>query len=107
MEAGKLRHRVEIQYKVVTQNSYGEEEITWTELATVWAAVEPLSGREFLEGRQVSAEVNTRIRIRRRGDVTPEMRVVYGSINYDILAVIELEERRREEHLMCQEIVES
>lgn len=105
MEAGKLRHRVTIQSKSATQNSYGEEVITWSTLATVWAAVEPLSGREWLEGRQVTAEVTTRIRIRRRGDVTPEMRVVYGSKTYDIMAVIEIEEQRREEHLMCQEIV--
>lgn len=105
MRAGRLRHRITIQDKTVVQNSFGEEDITWTEFATVWASVEPLRGREFLDGRMVTAEVTTRIRIRHLDGVRPEMRVVHGSTNYDVLAVIHLEERNREDQLMCQEIV--
>jgi len=106
MEAGKLRHRVTIQSKTVVQDAYGEETITWGTFATVWANVEPLRGREFLEGRQVMAEVSTRITMRYYAGVKPEMRAVYGSITYDILAVIHVESREREMQLMCQEIVE-
>jgi len=105
MRAGDLRNRVTIQSKAVVQNSFGEEDITWTELATVWAAVEPLRGREFLDGRMVTAEITTRIRIRQRDGISPEMRVVFGAKIYDIIAVVHVEEREREIHLMCQEIV--
>lgn len=105
MEAGKLRHRVTIQSKAATRDTYGEEVIIWTTVATVWAAVEPLQGREYLEARQVTAEVSTRIIIRRRSGILPEMRAVYGSRIYDILAVIEVDEARREMELMCQEII--
>ena len=105
MKAGPLRQRVTIQEKSASQNTYGEEVITWTDLATVWAAVEPLTGREFLEGKQITAEVSTRIRIRYRSGITPEMRVEFGSIVYDIHSIIHLEEREREIHLICQEIL--
>lgn len=105
MIAGKLRQRVTIQDKSVAQNTYGEEVITYVDWATVWAAVEPLRGREFLEGRQITAEVSTRIRIRYRSGISPEMRVVFGSIIYDIQSITHLEEREREIHLMCQEIL--
>jgi SPP1 family predicted phage head-tail adaptor len=105
MRAGDLRNRVTIQSKTVVQNSFGEEDITWTELATVWAAVEPLRGREFLDGRMVTAEITTRVRIRYRDGISPEMRVVFGSKVYDVIAVVHIEEREREIHLMCQEIV--
>jgi SPP1 family predicted phage head-tail adaptor len=105
MRAGPLRQRVTIKDKSVSQNTYGEEVITWTDVDTVWAAVEPLSGREFLEGKQITAEVSTRIRIRYRSGITPEMQVVFGSITYDIHSIIHIEEREREIHLMCQEIL--
>lgn len=105
MEAGKLRHRVTIKQKSVTRDSFGGEVITWTAVATVWAAVEPLTGREWLEGRQVAAEVSTRIRVRYRSGVLPEMQATYGSHTYDILAVIQPEENRQELQLMCQEVI--
>ena len=105
MKAGPLRQRVTIQEKSALQNNYGEEVITWTDLATVWAEVEPLSGREFLEVKQITAEVSTRIRIRYRSGITPEMRIEFGSIVYDIHSIIHIEEREREIHLMCQEIL--
>lgn len=106
MRAGNLRQRVTIQDKQATRDSFGEEVITWVELATVWAAVEPLRGREFLDGQMATAEVTTRIRIRHRDDIKPEMRVVFGTKIYDVLSIIHLEERERQDHLMCQEIIE-
>lgn len=107
MRAGTLRHRVTIQQKSVTRDSYGAEVVTWTDLDTVWAAVEPLSGREYLAALQTQAEVTTRIRLRYRSDlvVEPEMRVTWDGHTYDVLAAIETQARRREVQLMCREAV--
>jgi len=109
MRAGELRHRVTIQEKSVTRNSYGEEVITWGDVATVWAAVEPLArgprGREFIEAQRAGAEITTLIRMRYRSGIAPEMRVVYGSHTYDIKSVVHVEERQRELHLMCREVI--
>ena len=105
MRAGNLRQRVTIKQKTATQDAYGDEVITWVSWATVWAAVEPLTGREFLAARQVTAEVTTRIRIRYRSGILPEWRVTFGTKNYDIHSILHIEEREREIHLMCQEIL--
>jgi SPP1 family predicted phage head-tail adaptor len=105
MRAGKLRHRITIQDKTPSQNTFGEEDITWTDVATVWAAIVPLRGREFLDGKMETAEITTRIEIRHRDGIRPEMRVVHGATIYDIHAVIPIETRDREIHLMSQEIV--
>ena len=105
MRIGDLRHRVTIEKKIVTIDAYGDEVVSWAEVATVWAAVEPLSGREFLEGRRQENEINHRIRIRYRQGLTPSMRVVWGPRAFDIESVIERESRRREMWLMCREIV--
>lgn len=107
MRAGDLRHRLTIQQKSVTQNTYGEEIATWSTLTIVWGSVEDLSGREFYESRQVpAAEVTTRVRIRYRSDVEPTMRVIHGSRTLEIVAVLEPEGRKRETVLMCREVVE-
>ena len=103
MRSGMLRHRVTIEQKVPTRDTFGGEVETWTLVATVWASVEPLQGREYLAARQLQAELTTRIRIRRRTGILPQMRVVWGSHTYDIQAVIEPESGRRELQLMCTE----
>jgi SPP1 family predicted phage head-tail adaptor len=103
MQAGKLRHRVTIEEATLTRDGFGGQVETWAEWITCWASVEPLQGREFLEGRREEAGVDTRIRIRYRSGVLPGMRVTWGDHTYDIESVIEPESRRRELVLMCRE----
>ena len=105
MRAGELRHRVTIKSKGASRDTFGQETITWTTVATVWAAVEPLSGREYLAGAQLEAAVDTRVRIRYLAGVVPEMQVVYGSHTYNLLSVVHVGENRREMQLMCQEVL--
>ena len=106
MRAGKLRHRVVIQEKVVARDGYGEEDVTWTEVDTVWGSVEPLRGREYLEGRQEQADVSHRIRMRYQGSITPTMRVSYGSRVFEVLSVLNPVERDISLELMCREAVD-
>lgn len=99
MQAGKLRHRVTLQEFVIGSpavNAIGEPAGAWAEWATVYAAVEPMAGRELLAAQQISAETTGRIRIRYREGVTEEMRVVFGSLIYDITGILDPEERHIE-----------
>lgn len=48
--AGKLRHRVTLQSRFETQDPVtGEPIIDWQTQGIVWASVEPLSAREFIQ----------------------------------------------------------
>ncbi len=105
MRAGDLRHKVTIQQKTTTKDTEGIPSETWPDFATVWAAIEPLQGREFFSAQAVNAQVTTRIRIRYRAGITPTMRVSYGTRIFDIQVVIDVEERHRELQLMCQEVI--
>lgn len=110
MRAGKLRHRVSLERRQVTQDSYGAEIASWAEYAAVHASVEPLSGREIVAalGQGEQAAVTTRIRIRPwkgvdGGDtVRAADRVRVGARVFDIEAVLE-DERGVEMQLMCRE----
>lgn len=50
MKAGKLDQRVLIERPNTTKNEYGEPEPNWTTVATVWAEVSDLTGRELRSG---------------------------------------------------------
>ncbi len=106
MEAGKLRHQVTIKKPVETQNTYGEPEVRWQDVATVWAQVEPLRGREYFAAKQMVSEVEARITIRYRSDVTAKMKVSKGTDDYLIETIINVMERNRELQLMCVRFAE-
>lgn len=94
MQAGKLDRRITIQEPVISQDDYGEPVVTgWADVATVWAQVVPVSGREYFDATAVRAEKTTRFRIRWRSGLTEAMRIVYDGRNYDIRSIVELGRR--------------
>lgn len=103
MRAGRLNHLITIQEPTEIQDTTGQAVKSWGTFAQVWANIEPLSGREFLDAQQINAETKVRIRIRKLDDVTQKMRVSYDSKVYNINTIIHVHERQREMHLMCSE----
>lgn len=110
MQAGKLRHRVTLLEKSATQNSVGDEVITWAKRWDDWANVEPIKAREFLAPDGELAQVDTKITLRARWDIRPKMRLVWvdgGDFThtYDILGVQRPGERNRDMYVICRENV--
>jgi len=106
MRIGKLRHRITFQQRTTTQNSYGELTETWADYATRWASVEPLKGREYFSAKQTQAEVDVRFRCRYLSGLnTADFRIKYGSRIYDIVSIINVDERNKELIIMAKEKV--
>lgn len=103
MGAGRLDQRVTLQEPTNTRDAQGSVSTTWADVATVWAAVEDLAGREYFAAAETQAEVSSRIIIRTRDGVAPTMRAVCGSRTWDIQAVIRPAGRMDMMHLMCVE----
>lgn len=90
IEAGKLRHRVKIQSPTQTQDqTTGEITVSWADVATVWAAVEALSVKEYLQSQANQSEVSARITIRHRDGLTADMRIVHRGKNYNPAGFLE------------------
>lgn len=90
MKAGKLRHRVTIQHKAYTrQGQSGVPIYDWSDLATVWASVEPLSVREFIASHATQGELTARITMRHRADVDETMRLTFRGKVYNIEGVLD------------------
>ena len=109
MQAGKLRHRVTIEQLVTgspDRAGSGAQDTSWLTFRTCWAAIEPLSGKEYFAADAVQSEIKVRIRIRYVAGVLPSMRVLHGSTAYTIEAIINPQTRNIELLLMCSQGVQ-
>ena len=102
MQAGRLRHRVAIERPVSTRDDFGGVIESWQTVATVWAEIHPLSGREFLAAQSTQSGVTTRITIRHLPGVTAAMRVNHDGALYNIRAVLPDPTLARHIALMCE-----
>lgn len=97
VKSGALRHRIDLQRNTVAQDPVTGEMVSgWATVATVWAAIAPLSGREFMAAGAEQSEVQGRITIRFRTDVDASMRAVHDGKYYNVLAVLPDQESGRE-----------
>ncbi len=86
--SGTLRHRVLIQQQVTTRDSDGIEQTAWVDVATVWASVEPLSAREFIQSGQTQSAVTARITMRYRDGLLPSMRLIHRGEVFNIAGLL-------------------
>lgn len=88
LDPGKLRHRVVLQEKSSYLDTHGDQVEGWSTVATLWAAIEPLSAREFVASQALQSAVTARITIRYRAGVVPTMRLLHGAKVYTIAGVL-------------------
>lgn len=103
MRVGRLRKRITIQKSTETQDSYGAPVPTWQNYSSErWAEVIQESMAESFEGKRIIDQERVLFKTRYVSGVTPKMRVVYNSNDYDIESVENVGERNRFTHLLCR-----
>ena len=98
---GRFRERVALQRRVVGVDALGQESTSWADVATLWAEVLPIRGREYFAASQMQAPTDVRIRIRWRTGVEPTMRVAWKGQPHEVVSVIDPEGRGAVLELMC------
>lgn len=102
MKAGQLDQRVTVERFTATYDELGQPIETWAPLFSCWAAVEPLTGREYLAAAAAVSEVTAKIRMRFRPWMTSQDRVIHEGTVYQIESVIDVRSANRELVLMCK-----
>ncbi len=100
---GALRHRVILESATKSDDGGGGAFTVWEQVAPLWVAIKPVSGRELLSAGQFSSRLTHEITLRYRTLVLPEMRFRKGSRIFEIKAVLDKDERRRWLHVLCEE----
>ena len=86
--AGRLRHPIVIEELQITQDpNTGEMTEAWAEVASEWAAIEGIHGREFLAADAEQAKTTYRITMRARA-LDPAMRIVSDGTTYGIDTIL-------------------
>lgn len=104
-DAGKLRNSITIQKDTPTRDGYGAEVASWSTHASRWAWIQPLNGSEKYVSQQIQAITTHQITIRFATGVLPKMRVLFGTRVFDIVQVLDLEEKGTELKLVCKELI--
>ena len=75
---------------------------TWSDFAKAWARIRMLRGRDFIAANAAQSEMVGVFNIAYRSGVTQDMRISYGGKYYDITAVVDVNEQRRELDIMVR-----
>lgn len=100
MTAGKLNRRVTIQKPDSVLDDYGQPSIGWANIATIWANIKPVGGREKMRAMAMEATLTHTVMVRYRSDLLPEIdadawRIVYGQKILEISSALDFEDRRK------------
>jgi len=100
VRAGVLRHVILIQRLIDSVGSMGQVVHTWANLLDTRAYVKPLTGGEWYITEKIRNEVTHQLVIRdpRNERFTGKDRIIFGSRIFDIVSVLNFEER--EMHLI-------
>jgi len=106
MRAGRLRHRLSLQ-SPTHANTVGTITTTWGTVATIWGSIEPLRvfNREFYSSAVINAEISATIIIRYTADIEPDYRIVFETRIFEIMWIINVDEKDKEMQLMVKEEV--
>ena len=103
MRSGNLKNKIIIQ-TYSEENNYGEIQKSWSDFATVYASIKPLSAKEYFKAG-VQNEVTHKIEMRFIPGVKPKMRVMFGEREFSIESVLNIREENKTLHLICTEVV--
>ncbi len=98
IRTGTLRKRVQIQRRATTQDTFGQQSDTWITLATVWADIESISGREVMAAQAVNVDISHTITVRYQSifaqpKTVVAYRVLYNGRIFNIHSMSNAEER--------------
>jgi SPP1 family predicted phage head-tail adaptor len=102
---GDFRERILIQQEARTPDTGGGAVLSWTDVAEIWASVEPLSGREGLQGEGVVGTQLYRLRFRAEVSLTTAMRLVWSGKTLNIRSLRVVEARGRLLDVVAEEKV--
>lgn len=99
LDPGKLRHEMVMEDPVRAADALGGQIVTWTEVATLWAHLEPATANPVDRADAEEAEITHRIVLRFDARVWRGRRLRKGGRIFAIRAVRDLDETGR--YLLC------
>ena len=100
--AGSMNKRITIQRLAVTEDGEWGSTTAWSDHLTRWANVQPMSANERMRNQGPSSEATYVIRMRYLSDFTGEDRISWNNKIFDIVGIINVDERNAELEVMAK-----
>lgn len=107
MRIGILRHQIQFMRNMNVKNDYGEQLDVWENVRTVFAAKEPILGKEYFSAETIQSNVAVKFRCRWFAGVTNDMQIWHGSERYHIESAVNVKELDREFLIYCSKVVDT
>ena len=103
VEIGSLDKRIYILKYQESTDEYGLTHQSLTDAIgnDIWAHIEPARGKTYYEQYKDKVEFVTKVTIRYRKGITPDMLVQYAGTTYRIMSVVDPYEAHVKLELMC------
>ena len=102
-EVGRLRYQVILQTQGGTADGMGGVTATWSNTATIWADIMPISATERTQADKVIGDITHKIIVRHRAITSPNMRILYGTRVFNIVSVVNPDNSSSHLKLMARE----
>ena len=95
LDAGQLKHHVVLEQPVETPDGAGGAMITWTEVASLWAAIEPAGAAMRDLAQQPTETITHRITLRFRNEIASGWRFKKAGRTFRIITIHDPDETGR------------
>ena len=101
--AGDLNKRITIEAPTLTSDGMGGFSTVYSSIATVYAAIWPVSATDILRNNAPMMEVTHRIRIRYRSVMKSAWRISWAGRYFSIVSIIDPSMKHEWLDLLCKE----
>lgn len=106
MRAGNLNKKITIQKLGEAVDDFGGIiESGYTDFATVWASINPVTGKEAFLSNTDFSTVSHKIKIRYLAGIDASMRIFWNDRKFDVIYSLNYKEANKELEILCKEEV--
>jgi len=105
MKIGELGKRITLLQITTTIDENGFARDAEAELATVWAAVSNLHGKEYFAAKAVQAESTVKFTIRYRSGITTNMKIRFQDRLFNIIDIDDIKYRKKYLEIKALEVL--
>ena len=107
IEAGRLRFPLTLQNEVTVIGSKGQAKEEWQDELNIYADIRPLMGRIAEIAKQRQPLATHALTARHHPSIKPQKRFLYGERIFNILEVLNIDERNRHLEMLCAEVLDN
>lgn len=104
MNAGKLRHQIDIEKKLTTRDAYGGEKVSFKRVISTRCSITYMNGKDGFTSDQFYGKNIIKLRLRYYPNISISDRIIYNDRIFDIIPPVKnINEKNRYLEIIAEE----